>query len=316
LICQKGEVKGLLLCIEQFLKFRVTRKNTTKLLQSLWQCENMPKIYVGPAGVPISAKGGSTIDGIKTVRSLGLNAMEVEFVQGVRMSPEMAKEAGKVAKELNVRLSVHAPYFINLCSQEKQKVEASKKRIIDSADRAERMGADAVAIHVGFYGKRKPSECFESVCQAFEEIVESLKENGITNVKLGAETMAKESAFGTLEEVIQLSKRVKGVIPYIDWGHTFARLGGKIDYGQVIDLITSELGLVHINSHFESLVFKNGKYVDVHRPVSYETPPFKPLAQALLKRSVNATIICESPLLEQDALIMKKVLEELGYELE
>ncbi|PSN89793.1 endonuclease IV, partial [Candidatus Marsarchaeota G1 archaeon OSP_B] len=76
----------------------------------------MPKIYVGPAGVPISAKGGSTIDGIKTVRSLGLNAMEVEFVQGVRMSPEMAKEAGKVAKELNVRLSVHAPYFINLCS--------------------------------------------------------------------------------------------------------------------------------------------------------------------------------------------------------
>ena len=115
----------------------------------------MAKIYLGPAGIPHASKKRNTIEGIKTVKELGLNAMEVEFVQGVRMSKDMAKEAGQVAKELGIRLSVHAPYFINLCSDDQEKVEASKKRIIETADRAELMGADAIAIHIAFYEKDK-----------------------------------------------------------------------------------------------------------------------------------------------------------------
>jgi len=274
----------------------------------------MVKIYLGPAGVPLSSKKRSTIDGIRTVKELGLNAMEVEFVQGVKMKPEAAEEAGKVAEELGVRLSVHAPYFINLCSDDKEKVKASKARILDTADRAERMKADAIAIHIAFYGKMSPEECYQQVKSELGEVVDTARSQGIKNVKFGVETMAKESAFGTIDEVISISKEVKGVIPYIDWAHTFARQGGKIDYSEIIDRLQKELNLTHINSHFESLVFRNGKYVDEHLPIDTEAPPFRPLAKELLKReNLSITLICESPELERDALKMKKVLEELGY---
>ncbi|AHC50547.1 endonuclease IV [Sulfolobus acidocaldarius SUSAZ] len=277
----------------------------------------MVKIYLGPAGVPHSAKKKSTIDGVKTVKELGLNAMEVEFVQGVKMRRETAEEVGRVAKELGVRLSVHAPYFINLCSEEDEKVQASKKRILDTADRAESMGADAIAIHIAFYGKMKPEECYGKIKSELGEVVDSAKSNGIKNVKFGVETMAKETAFGSLDEVISISKEIKGVIPYIDWAHTFGRLGGKIDYEEIINRLVKELNLIHINSHFESLIFKNGKYIDEHIPIDNNTPPFEPLARELVKRKdISISLICESPELERDALKMKKVLEDLGYKFE
>lgn len=276
----------------------------------------MAKIYLGPAGIPHSAKKRNTVEGIKTVKELGLNAMEVEFVQGVKMAPQTAEETGQVAKELGVRLSVHAPYFINLCSEEKEKVEASKQRILDTADRAERMGADAIAIHIAFYGKMKPEECYQQVKAELGETIDKARESGSKNVKFGVETMAKDTAFGTIDEVISIAKELKGVIPYIDWAHTFARQGGYIEYGEIIDRVVRELGLLHINSHFESLVYKNGKYIDEHLPVDFNAPPFEPLAREILKRNISITLICESPELERDALKMKKVLEDLGYKFE
>ncbi|MFP3204674.1 MAG: deoxyribonuclease IV [Metallosphaera yellowstonensis] len=273
----------------------------------------MARIYLGPAGIPLSSRGKGSVDGVKRVAELGLNAMEVEFVQGVRMSVQSAKELGEVAKSLGVRLSVHAPYFINLCSPDGEKVEASKRRILESAERAEAMGADAVAIHLAFYGDLSPEECYSKIKESMQEVVEKSLELGITYVKLGAETMAKETAFGTLDEVIRLAKEVKGVIPYIDWAHTFARQGGKIDYGAIIDRLREELGLTHINSHFESLQLRKGKYVDVHEPIDKEAPPFAPLAKEILKRDISISLVCESPKLEEDALKMKAVLESLGY---
>ncbi|MEM3221563.1 MAG: deoxyribonuclease IV [Saccharolobus sp.] len=276
----------------------------------------MAKIYLGPAGIPHASKKRNTIEGIKTVKELGLNAMEVEFVQGVRMSKDTAKETGQVAKELGIRLSVHAPYFINLCSDDQEKVEASKKRIIESADRAELMGADAIAIHIAFYEKNKAKECYEKVKSELGEVVDNARSMGIKNVKFGVETMAKETAFGTLDEVISISKEIKGVIPYIDWAHTFARQGGQINYGEIIDRLVKELGLTHINSHFESLENRKGKYVDEHVPIDYNSPPFEPLAKEILKRDISITLICESPELERDALKMKEVLVNLGYKFE
>lgn len=275
----------------------------------------MTKIYLGTAGIPLSTKGKTTIDGVKRVRELGLNAMEVEFVQGVKMSIEKAKELGEVAKELNVRLSVHAPYFINLCSDDKTKIEASKKRIIETALRAEAMGADAIAIHAAFYGKGDEKSCYELVKQGLGEVLDKVKEEGVQNVKFGIETMAKETAIGTLDEVISISKELGSnrVIPYIDWAHTFARQHGSINYGEILDRLLTDLHLPHINSHFEGLEIRKGKYVDVHRSIVYDTPPFEPLAKEIIKRDISITLICESPELENDALKMKKVLEELGY---
>lgn len=270
------------------------------------------KIYLGPAGVPISAKERSTIGGIKTVFELALNALECEFVRGVNMKPQLAEEIGRVAKELGVRLSVHAPYFINLNSEAKKIVEESKKRIFDTADRGERMGADAVAIHVAYYGAESPEKTFENVKNNLLDVLGQMKQNGIKNIKLGVETMGKMSQFGTIDEAVRMSKEVKGVVPYIDWAHLFVRQNGKIDYAEIFDKL-EVLKLEHINSHFEGVKRNSeGRFVDVHVPIC-DHPPFEPLAREILKRKIGITIIAEGPTLEQESLQMKKTLEKIGW---
>lgn len=269
------------------------------------------KIFLGPAGIPLSSEKRDTIEGVKTVNALGLNAMEIEFVHSVYMKKEVAEELGKVARDFGVRLSIHAPYYINLSSEKKETIAASRKRIFDCADRGERMGADAIAIHSAFYGKLEGEKVFEIVKEQFLKILDEMKGAGIKNVGLGVETMAKQGQFGTLDEVLRLHTEVKQVIPYVDWAHIFVRNGGKIDYVGVFDKLEKS-GIKHINSHFEGVAKnKRGEFVDIHTPI--KDPPFEPLAREILKRKIDITVISESPLLEKDSLKMKFVLQELGY---
>jgi deoxyribonuclease-4 len=269
------------------------------------------KIFLGPAGIPLKTEKRETIEGIKTVHSIGLNAMEIEFVRGVYMKKEIAKEVGRVAEELGIRLSIHAPYFINLSSEKKETIAASRKRIFNSAEIGELIGADAIAIHSAYYGKLSPEKTFEIVKEQFLKILDEMKNSGIKNVKLGIETMAKNVQFGTLDEVLKMHKEVKQIIPYIDWAHLFIRNGGTINFAEVLEKLENS-GIKHINSHFEGVAKnKNGVYVDVHEPM--KNPSFEPLAREILKRKINITIISESPVLEEDSLKMKSAFEKLGY---
>lgn len=274
----------------------------------------MAKVYLGPAGIPqYVVKAKSTLDAVKAVRELGLNAMEVEFVQGVRMSRELAKQVGKAAQDYNVKLSVHAPYFINLCSEEADKVEKSRQRLVDSLDRAYHMGAWVVVVHAAYYGKLGPQRCFEKVK---EELEKAYRESGVgSGVYIGVEITARTNQFGSVEEAFKLAKELHYVTPVVDWGHLYARNNGVINYGEVLDLWAREFGDRHMHTHFTSVRYRNGKYVDEHEPIERNMPPFEPLAEELKRRDLAITLICESPLLEKDALLMKEILEKHGVSL-
>src|SRR5207249_10685237 len=82
-------------------------------------------IYIGPAGVPLSCKGRTTLEGLQHVQELGLNAMEVQFVRGIRMDEVYAVEVGELAKQLGVKLGVHSPYYTNICSDDEKTIEKS-----------------------------------------------------------------------------------------------------------------------------------------------------------------------------------------------
>lgn len=271
----------------------------------------MQKIFLGPAGIPLSTEKRDTVGGIRRVREIGLNAMEIEFVRGVYMKKEMAKEVGRVAQDLGIRLSIHAPYFINLASEKKETIAASRRRIFDSAQIGEIIGADSIAIHSAYYGKLDLEKTFDIVKEQFLKILDDMRGAGIKNVSLGIETMAKRVQFGSLDEVLRMRREVKQIVPYIDWAHLFVRDGGKIDYAEVFDKLENS-GIKHINSHFEGVAKnKKGEYVDVHEPMG--NPPFEPLAREVLKRKVDITIISESPVLEEDSLRMRRALEKAGY---
>jgi deoxyribonuclease-4 len=266
-------------------------------------------IFLGPAGIPMTSKGSSTVDGIKRVSELELNAMEIEFVRGVHMSIPLAKEAGKAAKDAGVLLSIHAPYFINLCNPEK--VAASKKRILDSCERAHHLGAWIVVFHPGFYGSLEKSKAFEYVLEACKDMDERLASEG-WSVKLGLETTGKSSQFGTLDENIGIHRKIRNCIPAVDFSHIFARNVGRIDFPEVLGKMES-LKLGNHHCHFSGIEY-TVKGERNHVTMDHKKPDFRELAKSLLKSRIGSiTIISESPVLEKDSLKMKAILEGAGY---
>jgi len=267
------------------------------------------KILIGTAGIPISTEERSTASGIRKVRELGLHSMEVEFVRGVNMSPDKASEIGRVQKETGIKLSVHAPYYINLCNPEKLK--DSQKRIIDSAHRGHLMGAEVIVFHPGYYGKLGKEEAYDMVESACREMAEVVEENG-WNVRLGLETTGKVSQFGTLEEILGISRAVKVCIPVVDWAHLFAKYQGKIDFRKALQKVT-DAGYKSIHTHFSNIEFTD-KGERRHLTLGHKQPDFEEVAKVILEsglREIN--LISESPAIEKDALIMKKTFEKLGH---
>jgi len=271
-------------------------------------------IRLGPSGIPISAESNSSIEGVKKVSELGLEAMEISFTHGIHMSLKTAEELGKVARDLDIELSIHVPYFINLASETKKIIEDSKKRIMDSLERGVAMNASVVAAHAGYYGKSKEI-ANQMVFEACKEINDKIEENG-WNVDFGLETMGKQKSWGTLDEIISVCSKLKHIIPYLDAAHLYALQGGQIDYKKVFDKL-EVLKLKKYHSHFSgikySLVGIGRGNERQHVPMKEAGPDFEGFAKEILKRNTDITIISESPILEMDSLLMKTILGKLGY---
>jgi deoxyribonuclease-4 len=268
-------------------------------------------VNFGTAGIPISSVRNDTISGIARVRELGLQALEVEFVRGVHMSNETAKKVGAAAKEHGIDLSVHAPYYVNLASDHESVIAESKKRILDSLERGAIMGAKIVVVHAGFYGKNC-NEGISKIKDACAEIAEKMRKEK-WNITLGIETSGKQGQFGSLSEIIELCRGLKECAPVIDFAHIYARQAGHIDYEKVLDAAKN---YSHLHCHFSginysTLSLEKGNERN-HEPVG--RPEFAPLAREILKRKLDITLICESPLLEVDALKMKNILEHLAMD--
>ncbi len=270
----------------------------------------MVKIMLGPAG----SSGYGTLEGIKFVKEQGLQCMEVEFVRGVKMKNDLAKQCGKVAKDLDISLSLHAPYYINLSSAEMEKRKASVKRILDSCERGHYLGATHVVFHAAYYGKLSPEKTYEIVRDAVNDMQSVLDKNG-WKVKLAPETTGKVSQWGTLDEILKLAKET-GCSFCVDFAHIYARNRGNIDYAQVLDKIqkaghTPKGTSKHIHCHFSNINY--GLKGELNHLVLDSKPPFEPLAKALLKRNLDANIISETPDTWEGSLKMKRIFENLGY---
>jgi deoxyribonuclease IV len=264
----------------------------------------MVTIRLGPAG----SSGFGTLEGISFAKEKGLQAMEVEFVRGVHMKNDLAKQCGDRARELGISLSIHAPYYINLSSAEKEKREASVKRIMDSCERGHYLGATRVVFHPAYYGKMSPENTHSVVRKAVESMQDTIRENG-WNVMLAPETTGKISQYGSLDETLMLSEET-GCSLCVDFAHLYARDRGRIDYGEVLDKIQGH-GHKHVQAHFSNINF--GLKGELNHLVLNGSPPFEPLARELLDRNLDATIISESPVTWKDSLKMRDIFEKLGH---
>lgn len=264
-------------------------------------------IRLGPGGTPHGVKG--TKDSMSYLRDEGLNAMEVQFVRGARMKDETAEGIGEEAKENDIKLSIHGPYYINLNSDDKDTIEKSKGRIMKSARLAHIMGAWVVTIHAGYYSDRTSEEATEIIGDGIVECADMIQDEGL-DVKIGLEQMGRKKSWGTLDEIEKVLKRTDVAIPVLDFAHYHARydgiLQGEKDFRELLEKYESiHTGTLH--SHFSSIKY-NETGEKSHLNLEEYQPDFRQLAPVLKEKDYDITIICETPELDRDSLRMKEIL--------
>lgn len=275
----------------------------------------MKELLFGTAGIPLSAEPRTTIDGIRHVRKLSLGAMELEFVRSVNISRDRAPEIRRAAEESNVVLTCHAPYFINLNSLEKAKVKASIGRILDSARIANLCGAYSVCFHAGFYMKQEPKKAYDNVKRNMKEITSALKKEG-NKIWIRPETTGKETQFGNVDEILQLSQELDNVMPCVDFAHFHARTNGKYntysEFAGILESIEKKLGkkgLEEMHIHLTGIAY-GPKGEKNHLTLEESDLKYHELLKALKDFNVKGVAISESPNIEQDALLMQKIFEK------
>lgn len=269
------------------------------------------KLLFGTAGVPHSASASSTLSGIQRISELGLDCLEIEFVRGVKIGSDMCQKIREKAKELNVSLSVHAPYYINLNSPEEGKKLASQERLLTSARMAEKCGAKSVVFHAGYYGGTDPEQAYETIKKGIMDVVSIVKSER-NPVIFRPETMGKRSQFGSLEEILFLCRDVDGILPCIDFAHMHAREGKMNSYNEfhrILKKIEKKLGKEALkNSHIHITgVYYTAKGEIKHLDLKDSDFRYDDWIQALKNCAIEGMVICESPNREKDAKMLKNL---------
>lgn len=276
----------------------------------------MPLLF-GTAGVPISSKDRSSEGGVRRVRELNLGALELEFVQGVRMGEEKAKKVGAVAKEEGIALSCHAPYYINLNSREPEKIIASRDRIIHTSRISHIIGVRSVIFHPAFNHDDSSEVVLGRVVKELSIVREVLDAEGY-DVILRPETTGKGTQFGDLAETIRIAQEVPGVLPCIDFSHLHARTNGRYnsydEFCKILDETAEALGDRWVkNVHFHISGIEYGlKGEKRHLVLKVSDLRFEELMKACHTFGVDGLAICESPNLEEDALLLQETYRALG----
>jgi deoxyribonuclease-4 len=240
----------------------------------------MPRIKIGPAGLgPV--KTAEEI--LRKYDQLGIKICEIAFTYSVYIKKEDAQIIKKIAENLGIELSIHAPYFVNLNSDDDKKIEATKQRILKCCEIGHEIGAKNIVFHPGYYGKDRTSS-YTNIKLRIKELIEEVKKNN-WDVKLCPETMGKVNVFGSPEEISKLAEET-GCGFCIDFAHILAR-EKKVDYKKIEKLFPQK----HWHCHFSGIVY-NEKGERNH--IAIKDEEWKELIENL-PNDKTISIICEAP---------------------
>ncbi|MEK6914629.1 MAG: TIM barrel protein, partial [Nanoarchaeota archaeon] len=258
-------------------------------------------IRFGPAGL------GPVKDATKNLEEyykLGFRACEIAFTYGVYIkNEEDIKAIKESAERLDIKLSIHAPYFVNLNSKDPAKIESSKKRILDCCETGEKLGCSIVVFHPGYYNGVDEQKTYENIKNAILDIQEIIK-NKEWKIKIAPETMGKISVFGSFEQIGKLKKDTECEF-CIDFAHILAR-DKIVNYPEIKKLFKEK----NWHCHFTGIVY--GEKGEKHHKKT-EKKDWEDLIKELPKDK-EITIINESPSMIEDSIeglnIYKKMTNE------
>ena len=280
--------------------------NTSKKFSSL---------LFGTAGIPLSTQPRNTLNGIAQVRNLGLDAMELEFVQSVNIGEILAKEVRSAAEKNNVVLTCHGQYYVNLAAIEKAKQDASVQKMVEAARIVGLCGGWSITWHMAFYLAREKPIVHEIVKEQAKKIVKQLQDQDCS-VWIRPETTGKETQWGDLKECVKLSQEVEQVLPCIDFGHLHARYNGtnnsREEWTQMLAFVEKELGRVCLdNMHIQVAGVNYGlKGEKNHLNLEESDLNWKDLLSVWKDFKLKGVVIAESPNIEKDSLLLKIVYNQ------
>ena len=236
----------------------------------------------------------------------------ISLACGVAHGYAELKALGDMAKELDVKLSVHTPYYMDLVSNDDicfRSMDAIRWATII----ANELQADVVTTHVGLYGDVTPRTAQNRIKTRLDSLSKWITKNKM-NVKIGIENSGRQEVFGSISEIISLSKSIKNVTPVINFARAHSRASGQlrepIDFQKLITGIDAVTKTEMIYGHFSGVEHEDGNEKRL-TPIKKGDLRFEPLAECILDNEYNITIISSSPLLEHDAMYMKVILERL-----
>ncbi|HPX77538.1 MAG TPA: TIM barrel protein [Methanobacterium sp.] len=265
-------------------------------------------VRFGPAGLPIGYKGESN-QVCSYIREKCLDAYEYQATYGVRISKQSALKLKENSENNDIRVSMHGPYYINLSSNKDDVVDRSIERLIQSARAAEWMGAYRIVFHPGFYTTYTPDEAMKKLNKAVDRLSEQLESLGIKDYTFAPETTGKKSQLGSLQEIIEICRRHEKFAPTIDFAHLHAREFGlfkdKNDYRKIFGLLEDELDIDILHCHYTHIEYTDKGERRHHVLGEDYGPPLDPLLSEIIDQGWNVTLICETPLRDRDATLMK-----------
>jgi deoxyribonuclease-4 len=259
-------------------------------------------ISLGPAGLGPVKSASSVLEHYYT---RGFRACEIAFTRGPYIKTENdARSIGAKVAELGIALSIHAPYFVNLGSEEESKRVASVNRILECCKIGSWLGAHTVVFHPGYYQKNKEST-YTPIKESIRYMQEMCNKQN-WNIRLAPETMGKVNVFGSVEEIAKLVRET-GCSFCIDFAHILAR-DKHVDYDKIMRLFPQKQWHVH----FSGIVYgdKGEKH---HKPT--ETLEWKELF-ANLPKNKEITLVNESPTMIEDCIEGIKIAKKEGFAIE
>jgi len=282
------------------------------------------RVRFGPSGNDIlfwQQGFKSSVQSPEWLSRFGLDAMEVNFGRGLRMSSKMAAEIGEKAREFDIRISAHAPYFINLASVDPTAIQKSYGYIESSLKLLQLMGGTRLVVHVGSQGEQDRADAIANCKKNLKWVIQKLNESGFHGLdyRICAETMGRFRAIGNVAEICDICSVDRRVIPTLDFGHINCVLQGELSTNpakitEIMDYCMQKLGrdkMQSVHIHFSAVKFgARGELSHTTLDDPRFAIPFAPLAEYIKKHSLTPTIICESTdIMAQDARVLKQVFE-------
>jgi deoxyribonuclease IV len=269
------------------------------------------KLYFGTAGIPLTTQPKrTTMNAITFLPTLGLDAMELEFVRGVHVKDDKAPLIKQAAQKNNIILTCHGQYWVNLNAKDPAKLQASIKRVLHASDMAWKAGAWSICFHMAYYMGDAHDKTYENVKRVVKPIVKQLQDNG-NDIWLRPETGGKLTQFSDIDGLIKLSQEVEHVLPCIDWAHHCARTNGKCneekEFRKILVKIENELGkdaLHNMHMHIEGIEW-NEKGERRHLPLNESQFNYKEVIKLWKEFNIRGVAISESPAIEADAIIVR-----------